>query len=156
MAQVCKRLRQLRRLKRRANAALRQAQRALIQAEGLALRERQAARRQLLEIIEQVKDTTLREAIQHELQTHEACQPAPDAVHRSDEVIGFHRGLHWVQKLLAFEEKDATRSSEARNRGMVECSDGLSPVSSGAVDGLPAGDRSAMPEVSAADDTRHP
>ena len=92
MAQVSKRLRQLRRLKRRASLALRLAQHAL--------KERNAARDQLLTVIEQVKDAT-------------------------------------------------------RNRGMVERPDGLSPVSSGAVDGLPAGDEGRVPEVPATDDARH-
>ena len=97
MAQVSKRLRQLRRLKRHASTALRHAQQAL--------RERNAARNQLLTIIEQVKD--------------------------------------------------ATRSSEARDRGVVERPDGLSPVSGGAVDSLPAGDEGRVPEVPAANDAGH-
>lgn len=44
----------------------------------------------------------LRIAIQRELETHQACIPAPsNSAERVSEVIGFHRGLHWVLGLLA-------------------------------------------------------
>ncbi len=43
--------------------------------------------------------TSLEDAIQQELETHRACQPLPGG-HNSEQIIGFHRGLHWVQSLM--------------------------------------------------------
>jgi hypothetical protein len=47
------------------------------------------------------KPPSLREQIEHELQNHEHCvsDGVPVEV-RTAEVIGYHRALHWVLKLL--------------------------------------------------------
>jgi len=51
------------------------------------------------------------QAVQSELEHHRACLPAPaGVVHHSDQIIGFHLGLHWVQSLLRNESWDAVVS----------------------------------------------
>lgn len=69
--------------------------------------------------------TQLRDLIEEELTTHIYCLPDELAVHRTDEIIGFHRALHWILQQLGEDDtllallsqwKDTTDRYEASRR----------------------------------------
>jgi hypothetical protein len=63
----------------------------------------------------ETRSLSLRDLIEHELQHHEACLPTPGTVAacRSEQTVGFHRGLHWVLDALRAQEPPQAQKATA-------------------------------------------